>query len=78
MELLLASLLMVMGQVNADQPNVSFDQLVQASLDSKNAIVAQPAFAAADKTNNDYLRPVSKVDPQKDAPQGKGCLYDGP
>ncbi|MFE5319085.1 putative glycoside hydrolase [Paenibacillus sp. NPDC056579] len=69
MELLLASLLMVAGQVGADHPNVSFDQLVQASLDSKNAVVRQ---ADSGTGNNDYLRPLNKKDPQKDAPKIKG------
>ncbi|TDF95847.1 putative glycoside hydrolase [Paenibacillus piri] len=67
MELLLASLLMVMGQVGADHPDVSFDQLVQASLDSKNAIVQQ-----APVDPNDRLMPVNKKDPQTDAPKVKG------
>ncbi|OXM84136.1 putative glycoside hydrolase [Paenibacillus rigui] len=72
MELLLASLLMVMGQVNADQPNVSFDQLVQASLDSKNAVVQQTSTTASGTAGDDYLKPVNKQDPQKDAPKVKG------
>jgi hypothetical protein len=71
MELLLASLLMVAGQVGADHPDVSFDQLVQASLDSKKAIVQQAAPGATN-ASNDWLRPVNKKDPQKDAPKVKG------
>ncbi|WP_028547874.1 putative glycoside hydrolase [Paenibacillus sp. UNC451MF] len=70
MELLLASLLMVMGQVQTDHPDVSFDQLVQASLDSKNAVVQQ--VSGSNSTNGNYLRPLDKQDPQKDAPKVKG------
>jgi hypothetical protein len=73
MELLLASLLIVMGQTGVDHPNVSFDQLVQASLDSKNAIVQQaPPPVAIGANPDDRLRPINKSDPQKDAPKVKG------
>ncbi|NHN31261.1 putative glycoside hydrolase [Paenibacillus agricola] len=73
MELLLASLLIVMGQTGADHPDVSFDQLVQASLDSKNAIVQQaPPVLAATTSTDDHLRPINKKDPQQDAPKVKG------
>jgi hypothetical protein len=74
MELLLASLLLVMGQAGSDHPDVSFDQLVQASLDSKNAVVQQaaPPTSTASANTNDRLRPVNKIDPQKDAPKVKG------
>ncbi|NOU97953.1 GTP-binding protein [Paenibacillus sp. LMG 31456] len=71
MELLLASLLMVMGQVGTEHPDVSFEQLVQASLDSKNAIVQQAAPGLA-ANPNDRLIPINKKDPQKDAPKVKG------
>ncbi|GAA4862789.1 hypothetical protein GCM10023310_47740 [Paenibacillus vulneris] len=70
MELLLASLLMVMGQVQTDHPDVSFEQLVQASLDSKNAVVQQAS--GSNSSDGSYLRPVNKIDPQKDAPKVKG------
>jgi len=71
MELLLASLLMIAGQVGADHPQVSFDQLVQASLDSNRGVVrhANPDSGSA---NSDYLKPVNKKDPQQDAPKVKG------
>ncbi|MEK3909733.1 putative glycoside hydrolase [Paenibacillus sp. FSL H7-0331] len=74
MELLLASLLMMMSQTGADHPDVSFDQLVQASLDSKNAVVQQvsPQASANANTTADRLRPVNKIDPQKEAPKVKG------
>ncbi|MFH5185486.1 putative glycoside hydrolase [Paenibacillus sp. TAB 01] len=71
MELLLASLLMVMGQVGADQPNVSFDQLVQASHDAKNAAV-QPAGTASGSPGSGSQAAVDKHDPQQDAPKVKG------
>src|SRR5665647_1470706 len=73
MELLLASLLIVLSQAGADHPDVSFDQLVQASLDSKNAIVQQaPPVLAATTHSDDRFRPINKKDPQKDAPKVKG------
>jgi len=71
MELLLASLLMVMGQVGSDHPDVTFDQLVQASLDSKNAVIRQ-ADPGSSSSPDDRLAPVQKIDPQADAPKVKG------
>ncbi|PZE20968.1 putative glycoside hydrolase [Paenibacillus xerothermodurans] len=71
MELLLASLLMVAGQVGTAHPDVSFDQLVQASLDSRNAI-AQQAGPGSTAAAEDHLRPAQKQDPQKEAPKVKG------
>ncbi|GIQ68198.1 GTP-binding protein [Xylanibacillus composti] len=41
MDILLASLLLLMGNVEEAQPDASFEQLIQASLDSKHAIIAQ-------------------------------------
>ncbi|UJF31610.1 putative glycoside hydrolase [Paenibacillus hexagrammi] len=67
MDILLASLVMIWGNVTATNPDANFEQLVQASLDAKNAVVQT---AAADGTNT--LVPVNKVDPQKDAPKVKG------
>ncbi|MCZ8512072.1 putative glycoside hydrolase [Paenibacillus filicis] len=68
MEYLLAAFLMAWGGAGADHPDMTFEQLVQASLDSKNAVVQQ-----APSTNpEDRLKPASKIDPQKDAPKVKG------
>lgn len=74
MEMLLASLLMVWGNISAANPDVSFEQLVQASLDSKNAIVKTVETVAPNKQSGplDYLLPESKNDPQSDAPKVKG------
>lgn len=41
MDILLASLLLLMGNVEEAQPDANFEQLVQASLDSRHAIIAQ-------------------------------------
>jgi hypothetical protein len=79
MELLLASLMMIWGNVSGSNPDVTFEQMVQASLDAKNAVVQQQTQTAdASKGTTDcgfkidYLTPVNKVDPQKDAPKVKG------
>lgn len=69
MELLLAALLLAWGGVSADHPNVTFEQLAQASLDSKNAVVQQ---TMPNGSPEDRLRPVNKQDPQQDAPKVKG------
>jgi len=85
MDMLLASLLMVWGNVSAAHPDVTFEQLVQASLDAKNAVVAvkpndpqKPAGEGQNPAEGQkedplaYLLPTSKTDPQKDAPKVKG------
>ncbi len=69
MELLLASLLMIWGNVASSSSDVSFEQLVQASLDAKNAALqAAPTVISA----SDSFAPINKQDPQKDAPLVKG------
>lgn len=77
MEMLLASLLMFWGNLSSANSEVTFEQLVQASLDSKNAIVEvkPPAGETDPKVPTgplDYLLPASKTDPQPDAPKVKG------
>jgi hypothetical protein len=69
MDILLATLLMIWGNLTAAQPELTFDQLVQASLNSEKPIVLpiDSATAAIDR-----LAPQNKVDPQKDAPKIKG------
>jgi hypothetical protein len=69
MEILLASLMMFWGNVTASNPDASIEQLVQASLEAKNAIVQT---APAEGTGTDPFAPVNKQDPQKDAPVIKG------
>jgi hypothetical protein len=73
MEILLASLALIWGNVTAANPDASFEQLVQASLDAKNAVaIVQPVTPATPAEATDPLAPVNKVDPQKDAPVVKG------
>ncbi|MBP1989265.1 putative glycoside hydrolase [Paenibacillus eucommiae] len=67
MEILLASLMMIWGNLTASNPDASFEQLIQASLDAKNAIVQTDPVKEVDP-----LIPVNKMDPQKDAPVVKG------
>ncbi|MEW9698504.1 putative glycoside hydrolase [Paenibacillus sp. SI8] len=67
MEILLASLAMIWGNVSAANPDADFEQFVQASLNAKNAIVQTVPAPGADP-----LAPVNKQDPQKDAPKIKG------
>ncbi|TCZ74265.1 GTP-binding protein [Paenibacillus albiflavus] len=80
MEMLLASLLMVWGNLSAASSDVTFEQLVQASLDSKNAIVEVQPGSATNGTKDpdkpagplDYLLPASKKDPEPNSPKVKG------
>ncbi|GLI05354.1 hypothetical protein YDYSG_13840 [Paenibacillus tyrfis] len=69
MELLLAAFLMAWGGVSADHPDATFEQVAQASIDSKTAVAQQPS---PDGNLFDRLTPVDKKDPQKDAPKVKG------
>lgn len=48
---------------------MTFEQLAQASLDSKNAVVQQ---IPSNSSPENRLRPVNKQDPQPDAPKVKG------
>lgn len=74
MDLLLAALMMIMGNVSGDHPDVTFEQLAQAAVDAKNAIVEQQQVAASITADLGNVVPVHKVDPQQDAPKVKG-LY---
>ncbi len=67
MELLLASLVLLWGNVTAGHQDVNLEQLAKASMDSKTAVVQS-------KPGDPSLPPVNKADPQKDAPKVKG-LY---
>jgi hypothetical protein len=67
METLLASLLMIWGNISSASPETNFEQLIQASLDSKNAIVQ-----TVPPEGTDPSKTYSKIDPQKDAPIVKG------
>ncbi|SEB77024.1 putative glycoside hydrolase [Paenibacillus sp. GP183] len=70
MEILLASLMMIWGNVTATHPDTNIEQLVQASLEAKNAIVQ--VTPAPTEVAVDPLAPINKKDPQKDAPVVKG------
>ncbi|MBP1154758.1 hypothetical protein ACVLD2_001334 [Paenibacillus sp. PvR052] len=69
MELILAAFLLAWGGVSAEHPNVTFEQMAQASLDSKNASARQ---ALPSGSPEDRLKPVNMQDPQQDAPKIKG------
>jgi len=81
MEILLASLLLAWGNLTAAHPDTTFEQLVQASLDAKNAVVvdAKPntpdsGTGQSDDKDNPlaYLIPKERKDPQQDAPKVRG------
>jgi hypothetical protein len=79
MDLLLASLMMLWGSVSSGNPDVTFEKVVQASIDAQKPVVqpAQPQTAvasngSADGFKIDYLTPTNKQDPQKDAPKIMG------
>lgn len=76
MEMLLASLLMIWGNLSTAQPDVTFEQYLQASIDSKNTVVVEQPIDEQDPDKQpnplDFLLPASKKDPQPDAPKVKG------
>jgi hypothetical protein len=67
MEILLASLMMIWGNVTASNSDANLEQLVQASLDAKNGIVQTIPGEGIDP-----FAPINKKDPQPDAPLVKG------
>ncbi|MFC0213794.1 putative glycoside hydrolase [Paenibacillus chartarius] len=77
MDVLLASLMMIWGNVSSGNPDVTFEQMVQASIEAQKPQVVQPAQTAVASGGTggfqiDYLTPTNKQDPQKDAPKVKG------
>jgi hypothetical protein len=68
MEMLLAALMMIWGNITGSNPDVTLDQLIQVSQLPPAAIVQQTDGSAA----VDPLVPVGKTDPQQDAPKVKG------
>lgn len=68
MEFMLATLLMIWGNVSDSNPGVTMDQLVQTAQMPPAAIVQK----ADGSTAIDPLMPVNKSDPQKDAPKVRG------
>jgi hypothetical protein len=67
MDILLASLMMIWGNVTATNSDANLEQLVQASLEAKNGIVQTVPGEGFDP-----LAPINKKDPQPDAPVIKG------
>ncbi|MCR8643889.1 putative glycoside hydrolase [Paenibacillus sp. N1-5-1-14] len=74
MDMLLASLIMVWGNLSATSPDVTFEQVAKVSVEAKSTAVAvaKPADPQAKEDPLAHLFPTNKVDPQKDAPEVKG------
>lgn len=73
MEMLLASLLMIWGNLSTAQPDLTLEQYLQASIDSKNTVVVeQPIDPDKEPNPLHFLLPAIKKDPQPDAPKVKG------
>lgn len=74
MDILLAAFLMLMGQYSAGEANqqLALEQLMQASLDAKQAIVEQQEVMASMSIDLGDLFPLGKKDPQPEAPVVKG------
>lgn len=72
MELLLALMMMIWGNLTGAHPDLTLDQLVLAAEEANKPPVVAPATPGAPQATPDPLRPVNKVDPQKDAPVVKG------
>jgi hypothetical protein len=69
MEMLIAALMLLWGNISGDHPNVTMDQLVQASLEAQKPVVQPVSTGDAEL---DKLAPPVKKDPQSDAPKVKG------
>jgi hypothetical protein len=75
METLLASLLLIWGNLSSSNPNITLEQIAQASMDAKNAVVVAAPEEGKGPVKTDplaYLLPASKNDPDKSAPVVKG------
>jgi hypothetical protein len=68
MDILLAALMMIWGNLTGSHTDLTMDQLVQATLNSNKP----PEKVAANFPNDVPLIPINKVDPQKDAVKVKG------
>jgi hypothetical protein len=74
MDIMLAALLMIWGNVSSSHPDVTFEQMVQASLEAKQPIVAQNP----DPSSNEAEKPIAdasgfiKLDPAAETPAIKG------
>ncbi len=70
MDILLASLLMIWGNITTGHPDVTFDQMVQASIQARDAVVVQ--IPDPNDPSGASGTPIVKIDPQPDAPVVKG------
>ncbi|MDB5056334.1 MAG: GTP-binding protein [Bacilli bacterium] len=68
MDILLAALMMIWGNLSGSHSGLTMDQLVQASLNSNKP----PEKVVANFPKDVALIPINKQDPQKDAPIVKG------
>jgi len=78
MDIVLAALLMIWGNVSGSNPDVTFEQMVQASLDAKQKVIVQNPSDTKSMDNNEEQAPVPdaagyvKIDPAPDTPTIKG------
>ncbi|RAV08323.1 putative glycoside hydrolase [Paenibacillus contaminans] len=73
MEMILALLTLIWGNLTGGHPDLTFDQFVRAAIEAENPIVQNAAPGGSEtKDPGDKLKPVSKIDPQPDAPVVKG------
>lgn len=78
MDIVLAALLMIWGNVAGSNPDITFEQMVQASLDAKQPMIVQNP-GTSDGTNGDAEKQpatdadgFTKIDPAPDTPTIKG------
>lgn len=78
MDILFAALLMIWGNISGSNPDVTFEQMVQASLDANHPLVAQNPGTSNGTGNNQEIEPVTdatgfiKLDPAPDTWPIKG------
>jgi hypothetical protein len=73
MEMILALLTLIWGNLTGGHPDLTFDQFVRAAIEAENPIVQNAAADGSEKKDpDDKLKPASKIDPQPDAPVVKG------
>lgn len=77
MELLLAALMMLWGSITADQPDMTMEQFIQLSLDTRDAIILEASGPPQDEHSDDETNWV-KRDPQLgEAPVIRGIFSTG-
>src|SRR5690554_807108 len=73
MDIVFAALLMIWGNVSGSNPDVTFEQMVQASLDAKQPLAVE--IPIADSNGNEPVADVdgfTKIDPAPETPVIKG------